>query len=479
MGQSLADGQEFAGYRIERLLGVGGMGEVYLARDPDLPRPVALKLLSQALTNDAEVRERFRREADTAALLTHPDIVAVHSRGEQGGQLWIAMEYIDGIDVGAVLGEGPLHPAHAVRIVTTTARALDHAHRAGILHRDVKPANILLARGAQERVLLADFGIAKALDESVGLTRTGEVFASLRYAAPEQFDTDTEIDHRVDVYALGATLFHMLTGTAPYPGTNSAQLIHANLNLPIPTPTSRNPALPPGFDAVIARAMAKDPAHRFGSCGELAAAANEALSGAPMQYPAFAPTASPYPAAPAPSGNRRRIALISAAIVAVVLVVGGAGVAVAVAMRNSAAVEQQAQQQETERKQVEDAREAARQAGCDFAAAMTTYDYRDLDAFQKAVEAGSTGALKSEWANTFANMRDLMVPMEVTSKGSDIQCFYQSGNDDRAEVMTLVTQTSTKYGMPVPETNRHSMAMTMELVDGRWLCSKVELNQPK
>ncbi|WP_280233887.1 serine/threonine-protein kinase [Nocardia cyriacigeorgica] len=476
MGQSLADGQEFAGYRIDRLLGIGGMGEVYLARDRDLPRPVALKLLSRALTNDAEVRERFRREADTAARLSHPDIVAVHARGEQDGQLWIAMEYVDGTDVGAVLGQGPLHPAHAVRVVDTTARALDHAHRAGVLHRDVKPANILLARGSQERVLLADFGIAKALDESVGLTRTGEVFASLRYAAPEQFDADAEIDHRVDVYALGATLFHMLTGTPPYPGTNSAQLIHAHLNLPIPTPSSRNPALPPGFDAVIGRAMAKNPAHRFDSCGELAAAANEALSGAPMQFPGHVAPPAPGPAA---ESKGRRIALISAAVIALVLVLGGAGVAVAVAMRNSAAAEQQAQKQESDRQRAEDARAAAQQAGCDFAAALTTYDYRDLDSYKKAVDTGSTGAFKAEFDSTYPNLEELMVQSGATSRGSDFQCFHKTGDENRAEITVLANQTVSKTGDPAPQARQYSFAMTMEQVDGRWLCSKVEINQPK
>ncbi|WP_256671702.1 serine/threonine-protein kinase [Nocardia cyriacigeorgica] len=474
MGQSLADGQEFAGYRIERLLGSGGMGEVYLARDRDLPRPVALKLLSRALTNDAEVRERFRREADTAARLSHPDIVAVHARGEQDGQLWIAMEYVDGTDVGAVLGEGPLPPAHAVRVVTMTARALDHAHRAGVLHRDVKPANILLARGAQERVLLADFGIAKALDESVGLTRTGEVLASLRYAAPEQFDTDAVVDHRTDVYALGATLFHMLTGTAPYPGTNSAQLIHANLNLPIPAPTSRNPALPPGFDAVIARAMAKDRANRFGSCGELAAAANEALSGAPMPYPAFAPTAAPSPGS---NTKGRQIALISAAVVVLVLVLGGAGAAVAIAMRNSAAADQQAQKQETERQQVEDTREAARQAACDFTRVMTNYDYRDLDGYLRSVDAGSTAPFRTEFDSAFPGLRDVMSASRTISTGSAIQCFHKSGNADRAEVTVIANQAITNGTTPTPRNQQISFVMTMVHLDGRWLCS--EMNQPK
>ncbi|MFI5714673.1 serine/threonine-protein kinase [Nocardia sp. NPDC051750] len=333
MGQSLVSGQVFAGYRIERLLGVGGMGEVFLAHDPELPRYVALKLLSRAQTGDLGIVERFRREADTAARLAHPNIVAVHARGELDGQLWIAMEYVNGTDVDELLRSSPLDPRRAVRIVEETAAALDHAHRAGVLHRDVKPANILLASGHRDRVLLADFGIAKILDESVGLTRTGEVFASLRYAAPEQF-TGTAIDHRADIYALGGTLHHMLTGSHPYPGTNSAQLIHSHLNQPAPAPSASNPALPGAFDSVIARAMAKDPADRFDSCGELAAAAADALTGT------AAPAATTRLAAPDPPprrSRRRRGTLIVAAVLAGVFALCGTGVVATESIRTPVA----------------------------------------------------------------------------------------------------------------------------------------------
>lgn len=275
----LQQGEDFAGYRIERLLGVGGMGEVYLARDRDLPRPVALKLLGGAVAGDPGVRARFQREADTAARLAHPNIVSVYARGEFRDRLWIAMEYVDGTDAAALLETGALAPDYAVWVLAEAARALDHAHRHNVLHRDVKPANILLSRGPQQRVLLADFGIAKALDESVGLTRTGEVYASFRYAAPEQFDPTTGMDGRADVYALAGTFHHMLTGAPPFPASTTAQLIHSHLNLPVPPLTDRNPSLPAAFDTVVARAMAKNPQDRFGSCGEFAAAAADALRG--------------------------------------------------------------------------------------------------------------------------------------------------------------------------------------------------------
>ncbi|MEU0545050.1 protein kinase [Nocardia sp. NPDC005978] len=278
MARTLAPGQSFAGYLIERLLGVGGMGEVYLARDRDLPRQVALKLLNPAVADNPEVRARFLREADTAARLAHPNIVAVYARGREQDRLWMAMQYIEGTDVAAALAEGPLRPDHAVRILGETAAALDHAHRAGVLHRDVKPANILLAWGPEQRVFLADFGIAKALDQTSQLTRTGEMYASFQYAAPEQFELRADMDHRADVYALGCTLFHMLTGGLPYPGASTAQLVNGHLNGEIPRPSHRNPGLSMAFDEVIARAMAKDRDRRYGSCGELARAAARALA---------------------------------------------------------------------------------------------------------------------------------------------------------------------------------------------------------
>ncbi|GAB2531091.1 serine/threonine-protein kinase [Nocardia heshunensis] len=281
MGRTLAQGQVFAGYTVERLLGVGGMGEVYLARDRDLPRPVALKLLGVGKADDPEVRARFLREADTAARLSHPNIVAVYARGDDEHRLWMSMQYVEGTDVSAVLRDGPLRADHAVRIIGETARALDHAHRAGVLHRDVKPANILLEWGPDQHVYLADFGIAKAVDHTSALTRTGEMYASFQYAAPEQFELRTDVDQRADVYALGCTLFHMLTAQLPYPGETTAQLVAAHLGAEIPRPSRINPAVPAAFDDVIRNALAKDRDQRFGSCGELAVAAARALTAAP------------------------------------------------------------------------------------------------------------------------------------------------------------------------------------------------------
>ncbi|WP_280217557.1 serine/threonine-protein kinase [Nocardia neocaledoniensis] len=319
----LQAGVVFAGYRVERVLGSGGMGSVYAARHPRLPRVVALKLLHSSVAADPLFRGRFEREAELAGRLDHPNIVAIHDRGSEAGRLWIAMQYVPGSDVETVLRGGPLASEWALHIARSTADALDHAHAAGLLHRDVKPANILLRENAAgvsaQQVLLTDFGIAKAIDEGTALTRTGSLVATLRYAAPEQLD-GRPVGPRADQYSLACTLFHLLTGHPPYTATNAGALIGAHLMQPVP-PISARTGLPAALDAVFARAMAKDPAHRFASCGEMVAAATTALTAGVAPPPAAPPSHGPPPdARPAP---RRRIAWsLGAAALAVAVTVG-------------------------------------------------------------------------------------------------------------------------------------------------------------
>ncbi|EID74211.1 serine/threonine-protein kinase [Rhodococcus opacus] len=266
------------------------MGTVYAAAHPRLPRRIALKVLHPALAEDDDARARFEREADHAARLEHPNIVAVYDRGREGDRLCIAMQYVEGTDAATAGEGGPLDSARAVRIVTETARALDYSHEAGVLHRDVKPANILVEhprpghRGDPGRVLLADFGIAKALEQTQHLTKTGMLVASLQYAAPEQF-ANLPLDARADVYSLGCTLFRLLTGQQPYPGSPLAPLMAGHLNSPTPRPAALRAGLPAGFDEVIARALAKDREERYPSCGALAAAAQHALGPAEADIP--------------------------------------------------------------------------------------------------------------------------------------------------------------------------------------------------
>ncbi|MFC4126581.1 protein kinase domain-containing protein [Nocardia rhizosphaerae] len=294
----VSDGTVFAGYTIDRQLGRGGMGSVYLARHPRLPRWTALKLLNQELYADAEIRARFEREADLVAQLDHPNIVTVFDRGVEDDQLWISMQYIDGVDA-STLDHRTLPPDRAVQIIGETAAALDYAHRAGVLHRDVKPANILLARSnSQERVYLTDFGIARLRDDSGHLTETGSFTATLAYAAPEQL-TGAALDHRADQYSLACTLFVLLTGTAPYEAPSPAAVITGHLQAPPPPISPRRGGLPPVLDAVMARALAKRPADRFTSCEEFVDAVRRAMrtgtTGArPVARPPSGPHAQPF-----------------------------------------------------------------------------------------------------------------------------------------------------------------------------------------
>ncbi|MFI6952688.1 protein kinase [Nocardia sp. NPDC050408] len=275
----LASGDVFAGYVIDRQLGRGGMGSVYLAKHPRLPRMTALKLLNREMFFDKEVRARFEREADLVAQLDHPNIVTVYDRGLDDEQLWISMQYIDGIDAASVDPKS-LPPERAVQIIKETADALDYAHGMGVLHRDVKPANILLARsggGRGERVYLTDFGIARLRDDTGHLTQTGTFTATLAYASPEQL-TGASLDHRSDQYSLACSLFWLFTGSGPFAATNPAAVIQGHLQAAPPALSSVRPGLPYQLDAVMAKAMAKRPDDRFASCSEFAQAAKHALT---------------------------------------------------------------------------------------------------------------------------------------------------------------------------------------------------------
>ncbi|OBA84520.1 hypothetical protein A9W99_01255 [Mycobacterium sp. 1164966.3] len=282
---SLSPGTVVAGYRIERVLGAGGMGTVYLAHHPSLQRRDAVKVLSAELSHDAQFRTRFLREAELAATLDHPNIVTVYDRGETpAGQLWIAMQFVDGTDASAEVADSRMTVRRALHIIVEVAKALDYAHSRKLLHRDVKPANFLLAgpAGSQERVLLADFGIARALDDATGLTATGTFVATASYAAPETLEGQ-RVDHRADVYSLGCSLFRLLTGRTPYAEfSGMSATLMAHLLQPIPRATQFAPHLPGTIDDVFARALAKAPEQRFQSAGELAAAAAAVLGGQPQ-----------------------------------------------------------------------------------------------------------------------------------------------------------------------------------------------------
>ena len=274
--RALAPGSRFAGYRIERLIGRGGMGTVYLARGSRAPGPVALKVVRAEMAVDDVFRRRFEREARLTLELDHPHVVPVYDAGESGGSLFMATRYIDGPDLEAVvLDQGALHPIHAAEVVAGIGSALDVAHKRGLVHRDVKPANILLERrDAGVHPYLSDFGLSKLVESTSGLTRTGTWVGTIDYAAPEQLQSQP-VDGRTDVYALGCVLYQALTARVPYSQTRDVDKLLAHLSAP---PPAVGPGIPGGFDEVIARAMAKDPGDRYASAGELARAALDAAS---------------------------------------------------------------------------------------------------------------------------------------------------------------------------------------------------------
>ncbi|MGX1804213.1 protein kinase domain-containing protein [Nocardia sp. NPDC055321] len=277
MSGSLERGHVFADYEIEYLIGSGGMGEVYLARDNGLDRMIALKVLRPLASIDPDLRKRFDREARAVAALIHPNIIAIHAAGTENGRPWIAMSYVDGPELDRELRTGPLDLSRAASIVSDVAEALDFAHSKGILHRDVKPANVLLTAGICERAILTDFGIAKAVHDTSRLTLTSNMIGSFRYAAPERFDFRAEVDGRADVYSLGCTLYQFLTGALPYDG-DTVQLVAAHSNAPIPKPSAENAAVPTAFDGIIARALAKAPDDRFATCSQLATAVRRVVA---------------------------------------------------------------------------------------------------------------------------------------------------------------------------------------------------------
>jgi serine/threonine protein kinase len=273
---------QFGPYRLDQIIGRGGMGEVYRAYDTVHERVVAIKLLLESLSADPDYRARFEREARIAAGLREQHIIPIHRFGEIDGRLFIDMRLVDGEDLGKVLArEGALDPRRAVGILAQLAAALDAAHQANLIHRDIKPANVLLAdhaRGTADAVYLVDFGIARDSTAATSLTVTGAAVGTPDYMAPERF-TAGRIDRRADIYALGCLFYEMLTGSKPFAGGEYPALLYKHLNAEPPKPSAARTGVPAALDAVVARSMAKNPESRFASAGELAAAAEDALDG--------------------------------------------------------------------------------------------------------------------------------------------------------------------------------------------------------
>jgi serine/threonine protein kinase, bacterial len=469
----LDNGAVFAGYSIQRLLGSGGMGEVYLAQHPRLPRLDALKILPASLTEDVDYRQRFNREADLAATLWHPHIVGLHDRGEFEGQLWITMDYVDGTDAAHALRDG-VSEAEALEIVTAVADALDYAHQRNLVHRDVKPANILLTKSDADRrrILLADFGIARQADDISGLTATNMTVGSIAYAAPEQLMGEP-IDGRADQYALAATAFHMLAGAPPFQHSNAAVIIGKHLTAPPPPLAQHRPDLA-RLDPVLSKAMAKDPAQRYPRCLDFAQALGAALSGPaahgqPTQaavawppvtgapVPAPLPPGPPIPYHPAPvTGRRRTWPAIVVPLVLAVLLLGASAFATTQVMRPSA------------RPSIAAAPlwQPYVDYGRQFGVWLTTISADSLDGDIQRVLDGSTGEFHDEFAKTSATYTQLIRNLHSNNKATAQSAALESIDGSTAQVLVAVVTTHTGEGSPQKETHSRFRMQVEKVGDG-------------
>jgi hypothetical protein len=340
---ALAPGTVVGSYRVDSIAGRGGMGVVYRAIQLKLDRPVALKLISPELAEDVEFRERFRRESKIAARIEHPNVIPVYEADEADGRLFIAMRFIEGSDLATLLkSAGAMEPFRALDIMRQVAAALDAAHRHGIVHRDVKPGNVLIAHeGGVEHAYLTDFGLTKQVGSSTGFTKTGMWVGTLDYIAPEQI-TGGAVDARADVYALACVMFQTLTGKVPFPRAEDAAKLYAHVHQPPPLLSELRPELPDRLTSVLGRAMAKHPEERHPSAGDLARDARAALEGRDPSTPertvatgGAAPTrlAATTPAAMHVASRERhprRALLWALGLVAVVAIGGAAALAAGV-----------------------------------------------------------------------------------------------------------------------------------------------------
>ncbi len=295
----LPTGSLVAGCRIEAIVGRGGMGVVYRATQLSLERQVALKAIAPEFAGDVTFRERFKRESRIAASIEHPNVIPVYEAGEGDGVLYLIMRYVEGTDLRALIDgrKGGLEPERATRLVGQVAAALSAAHRRDLIHRDVKPANVLIDPAEErEHAYLTDFGIARHSAATSGLTHTGAVIGTIDYLAPERIQGDGG-DGRADVYALGCVLFEALTGAAPYERDNDVAKMYAHMSAPVPSAREHRPELPAELDELAQRAMAKDPGDRFASAAEM----EEALADTMPTRPRTGSTPPPGAGALAPT----------------------------------------------------------------------------------------------------------------------------------------------------------------------------------
>lgn len=449
----LAPGMSFADFRIIRLLGSGAMGEVYLVEHPRLPRRDALKILPTEVSSDPDYRQRFTREADLAATLWHPNIVAIHDRGEFEGQLWISMDHVDGYDAAHTLRSqfpSGMPVAEALEVVTAVASALDHAHSRGLLHRDVKPSNILLADdpSGERRVLLSDFGIARLSDDISGLTATNMAVGSVAYAAPEQLMGEP-MDGRADQYALAATAFHLLTGSPPFVHTNPAVVISKHLNAPPPPIAEKRPELAL-LDGAVSKALAKNPLDRYPHCQDFAdafarGAGGERRVGPTASTQVAVPSAKPLPEAakdPAPlvrpavsSANApqrpRSMAAIVVALTMAVLALAAGGFAATQLIRSEPSPPVAAPRWQP-----------YVDYGKTFAVDLMSLNYETADRDAERIINGSTGQFQKDFIEQREEFKKTAVDSRVVTTATVNAAALDSFDEDNQTARVLIVATT-------------------------------------
>jgi serine/threonine protein kinase len=465
------DGTPFGRYRLIELLGRGGMGEVWRAYDTQIERTVALKVLPANYANDPQYRERFRREALKAASLNQRHIVTILDVGEFDGRLFVTMPVIEGRDLQAVLDDGPLPPQRAIAIVEQVAAALTAAHTAGLVHRDVKPSNILVSE--DDFAYLIDFGIARAAGET-GLTSTGLTVGTWSYMAPERFRTG-EIQPSADTYALACVLYQCMTGQVPFPGQTFEQIAMAHLAVPPPKPSAHDPTtIPFAMDEVIAIGLAKDPAARYRSPSELAAAARHALSGGQYRAPypgPWAPIQSPAPPPPqyvwqqpaisAPRSSSR--AALVAPLLLVVLLVAAVAFAVTQFLRPEP---QLSIAPRTWQPYVDSAKQ--------FAIALTSLSYQDPDTGIQRILDESTGAFRDDFSQKSGTFKQTVVDSKVITQGTVKSAALDSISGTTAQVLVATTSEVTNSAGAKQDPRNWRLAVQVEKVGDAFKASKVE-----
>jgi serine/threonine protein kinase len=499
------EGTPFGRYRLIELLGRGGMGEVWRAHDTVTDRVVAIKLLPASFSENVEFQQRFRREAHAAARLNTPHVIPIYDYGDIDGRLFVSMRLIEGRDLETALADGPIEPARAVRIIEGVALALQAAHKVGLLHRDVKPSNILLDEN--DFAYLIDFGIARAADQT-RLTQSGNTIGTFAYIAPERLDTRAEEDARADIYSLACVLYECLTGHPPFDADTTPQLIAAHLHTAPPQPSTTQPNVPARFDQVIATGMAKNPYNRYATTVELADAAHDAITtllARPSEPTLLAEPPAPAPEStvldpgsttPAPSSGVQqqaadlnlaatqqrppddgaswspqsaapkrplvRVATVVPALLAIVLVAAAAFATIEAVRTNRLASHTVPAWQPYV--------DAAKVTAVD----LTSMSYQTVDNDVQRVLDNSTGTFHDDFSKSSEVFKQAVRDAQSVSSGTVSGAGLESIEGTQARVLVAVSEKTTKAANPNAETKSWRMRISVDKMGQSYKASSVE-----